>query len=353
MIQKSRSSKIERNKNKRKLAAIRRKIRFGKLSPAERSIYRDKRKKSWNYDTVEVPSIFSLVENTIEVLGFIDSLEHNLRNKKETFVEMNKVTYIDNGAVIVLLSILRRFKNFSIKFNGDFPKDGLIRSKLERSGFFDQLYDRKPYDQIGGINDIIFSTTNTIVDGSLAAFVIGLATTTVFGSPKRSKGMYRVLIELMHNTNNHAAGKDQLEENRWYLSLDHNYDDNVVSISFIDYGVGIFTSLDLKDPSSKFYNWLPKLLRSHSYSNNAELLKLILKGEFHATVTNQDFRGKGLPGIYEAAQRDHIQSLQIVTNDVYASANQDEYQNLPVSFNGTYIYFEISKNQPFLSWIEQ
>lgn len=46
-------------------------------------------------------------------------------------------------------------------------------------------------------------------------------------------------------------------------------------------------------------------------------MKLILQGELHKTVTRQPNRGKGLPYIYDCMKRKHIDSLVIISNNVY------------------------------------
>ena len=79
-----------------------------------------------------------------------------------------------------------------------------------------------------------------------------------------------------------------------------------------------------------------------NFTNNAELLKLILTGELHKTATGEHFRGKGLPGIYEAFGRNSFSNLFIITNNVYADIASGEFRNLNCNFNGTFLYWEIN-----------
>ena len=86
------------------------------------------------------------------------------------------------------------------------------------------------------------------------------------------------------------------------------------------------------------------------FSNNAELLKLILQGELHKTVTGKYYRGKGLPGIYNAFRTGSISKLHMITNNVYADIENDKFINLSNSLLGTFIYWELNEQNHNLPW---
>jgi hypothetical protein len=337
---KNRIHKIIRRNRKRKIAVAKRKRITSKITPNERKVNSELRTTFKGYSRVPAPRVFSLVENTVDTIGFIDELELNIQNRKNTLVRLNNIHSLDTGAVIVLLSVMLRFKYENINFNGDFPRDRTVKRKLKDSGFLNRLYSKNKVSTIIGPRENIFTTFSNEVDSPLIGHVIASATTTVYGKSMIAKGVYRALVELMHNTHNHA-NQTSMGGANWYLSLDHDYKRKVVSFSFIDYGVGVFKSLNLKGESSKWYDWVNKMKSKHSYKNNAELLELILNGELHATVTGQHFRGKGLPGIYEASKRNQISNLHIITNDVHVDSTSGKFEILPVSFSGTYFYFEL------------
>ena len=162
---------------------------------------------------------------------------------------------------------------------------------------------------------------------------------TICGIERRFRGAYTVLIELMHNTNNHASGTINKTEN-WWLSVTHNHKEKIVSISFVDYGVGIFESLNSKSIGDKFFESFMQLLKLKK--ENHELLALILKGELHKTSTGQPNRGKGLPGIYSALERQQIADLVIITNDVIANVSENTYKKLDKPFSGTFIHWHLN-----------
>jgi hypothetical protein len=101
--------------------------------------------------------------------------------------------------------------------------------------------------------------------------------------------------------------------------------------------------LDKKDPSSVWFGWRSKMLAFFRPANNAEILSLILNGDFHRTVTGKEYRGKGLPGIAEVARRNGVSNLFIITNDVYADVTEGIYHVMPEPFDGTLVYWEISE----------
>lgn len=78
--------------------------------------------------------------------------------------------------------------------------------------------------------------------------------------------------------------------------------------------------------------------------NNAKILNLILEGELHRTSTGHYYRGKGLPGIKTALERNQIDNLYIITNDAYGNVCKNKFVTLQHSFNGTFIYWELTSN---------
>lgn len=297
-----------------------------------------------NYHTINAPENFSLIENCESVIEFLIKLKISFQKKEKVFVRLKDVKNINYGAIVVLLSIMVKFKANNINFNGDFPEDRLSNERLIQSGFFDNLYKRfeaKDSYYIAGKNSINTHALKN-VDSSLSARLIREATKSIWGGARRCQGAQRTLIELMQNTNNHAViGKEG--EKHWWLSVNHIENEDKVSFSFIDYGVGVFKSLEEKKPGKKFYQWKDKIIRWFNYKNNAELLKLIMDGEFHRIVTSRHYRGKGLPGIKDALKRKQISNLYIITNDVFGNISQDDYKPLKNNFEGTFIYWEIDK----------
>lgn len=63
-----------------------------------------------DYSKIKAPSNFSLIENTEESLKFIAKIEKCLKNRSKVFVNLTDVETIAHGAIVVLLSIMTKFK---------------------------------------------------------------------------------------------------------------------------------------------------------------------------------------------------------------------------------------------------
>jgi hypothetical protein len=246
----------------------------------------------------------------------------------------------------MLLSIMVRFKAKSIPFNGDFPDNAAAKEILNESGFFYNLNRHFSDDDRYVVRTKLDNTIHTHawknVDAVLSAKLIEAASETIWGSQRRCQGVQRTMLELMQNTNNHASTTQG--ERHWWLSVNHRKNEKKACCSFVDYGVGVFESLRKKPSGNKFFNALEKMYERFKYGNNAELLKLILNGDLHKTVTGENYRGKGLPGIAEALKRNQISNLHVITNDVFGDVGNQNYRLLGEKIAGTFIYWELNYN---------
>lgn len=295
------------------------------------------------YKKIKAPTILSFIDNPEEVIDFINNLKYYFEDKKKVFVVLKDVKKINYDAIVVLLSIMVKFKAHGIDFNGDFPYDRAANKILRESGFFQNLFkqfeDKDRYE-LGKQNNIHTHAWKN-VDPTLGDSIIKQASKAIWGEERRCQGVQRALIELMLNTNNHADIAKEGEKH-WWLSLNNRKEEKMSCFSFVDFGVGIFESLNNKKEGSKFFGWAEKLIKRAKHGNNAELLKLILNGDLHETVTGKHYRGKGLPGINEAMKRNQISNLYIITNDVYGDIANNSYRMLKNSFSGTFLYWELN-----------
>lgn len=309
----------------------------------ERKIFKNKYPK---FIRVKAPEHFSFIKNTEEVIRLISHLKELYDAKQKVYVVLKDVKKIDYSAIVVLLSIMVKFKAKNIKFNGDMPVNAESREILEKSGFFENLYknfeEKETYDISTVHSNGIHTHASKKVDSTLSSQIISSAATYIWGEPRRCQGVQRALIELMQNTNNHAEiGKPG--EKHWWLSVNQDKQSRKVVFSFVDFGVGIFTNLHNKTEQSKFFGWIDKMASKIKYRDNAHLLELILEGQLHQTVTGKHYRGKGLPGIAEVMKRNQASNLHIITNDVFSCPSNNIYKKLTKSFNGTFVYWELGE----------
>jgi hypothetical protein len=301
------------------------------------------KKQFVGYKHIKAPSIFSLTKNTDESLAFIAKVEEAFEKRMKVFVNLEDVQVIAQGAIAVLLSILVKFKASNIPFNGNFPKDKKAESSLKKSGFFKFLYEIEIQDQDEYTFDYEICThANKKVDSELSDRLIREASKFIWKEERRCTGVQRVFIELMQNTNNHASFS-KVGEHHWWASVYHSKEDNKVCFAFIDYGVGIIESLSHKK-EGKFLGVIPKIKQIFNPNSNADLLRLLLNGEIHKTATGHYYRGKGLPGIFEACRNNRISNLVIISNDAIADYSKNVYETLKTGLAGTFVYWELNSN---------
>lgn len=289
-----------------------------------------------------------MLENTERMVGFINTLHECLVSRQKVRVNLKNVTKITPDGIVVLVSMLVRFKASMIQYVCTMPSNPECKNILKESGFLELLFKqyqvRDSYRLKPQTDNFICTHAMKSVDSQLTSNLISQFTKKIWGQKRRSKGTQRTFIELMMNTNNHASPERQGEK-LWWLSVNHSKLENKVSVSFVDYGVGVFSSLKRKKPGSKFFGAYEKMKQLLGVElSDSEMLKHILHGELHKTVTEHDWRGKGLPGIYQVLKRNYYSNLNIITNTVKADVQNESYQEINANFAGTFIYWEISKN---------
>lgn len=289
--------------------------------------------------------MFCIKENPESVIKFINKLNKQLDKKVPTFIDLSKVADISYDTIVVLLSIVYQFKQRRISFNGNFPDDISCKKKFNASGFFSNLYEPTKiiqYDTTNKSKNVIRKHGKD-ASGEVAKDLIKICSDNIWTKSCRCQGVYRILLELMQNTHAHANSNSTGTEN-WWLSVNYDAENNKECFSFVDYGIGVFTSLENKKDGTKFFGIINSLRRKIKDPNNAKVLKLILDGELHKTATGKLYRGKGLPGIKTALDRNQISNLYIITNDAYADVCKDNFVTLSNTFYGTFIYWELSNN---------
>lgn len=324
-----------------------------------RALYRKKRveadvlRDSWREDNrVYAPRNCCFLSNTEEVVAFVNILEKRLKGRGTTFVILKGVETFDYGAIAILLSVMFMFKVMKIPFNGDFPKNPEAKRLITESGFFEHinrpLSDKVSYSVVKDNQVVTHMDKN--VDPELSLPLMEAASMTIWGEKRIDGGMHSVLMELMQNTNNHASSGEISGEKHWWLSINHDKEKRIVSFSFIDHGIGILTSLDRKPPGSRWYGLIDGAKAVLGIRSNDEFLREIMAGRIHETVTKKKYRGKGLPNIKRMVDFNRIGKLHVISNNVYADVQSEQYRLLNCDFQGTFFYWEMSENNLSKPW---
>lgn len=307
------------------------------------------RKNYLSHTKVKAPKQFSILKNSEETILFINRVENLFDKCIPTFIILKEVDYIDHSAITVLLSVMHKFKVRKIKFFGDFPDNSVVRKKLETSDFFEILQGvTKNFTEDIKKENKIFATSDNVIRPEKVGKIINQISQTVWSSKRKSHGLYRVLIELMDNTNNHASVSSQWKEN-WWLSINHDKGKNTVDFYFVDYGQGILGSLSSKIIGKKLFGTLGRLQNMMGTNNEPEIIKLMLEGK-HKKKNSLYFRGKGIPSIYKSLVHNEIDNLHIITNNVYADVKDNIFRYQNNSFSGTFFHWQINKNNKNKAW---
>lgn len=285
---------------------------------------------------IVAPTIFSLIDNTDNSLYFIEKIEDCFKKRQKVWIDLKKVEIIAHGAIIVLLSILVKFKANKIGFIGQSPENSKANNALEKSGFLEYLFDKKKIKEKDDytFGNEIYTHANKTVTSKLITQLINKISNYIWGEERQCSGLKRVLVELMQNTNNHASIEKE-GEYHWWINIDTIAKDKVC-FTFIDYGVGIIESLKSKKPDQTFHGVWSKINDSLGLTKNEDIIKKLLKGEIHNIMKYN--RGKGLPSVFKECQKNSISNLKIITNDVMADCSNNKYTKLKNKLSGTFLY---------------
>lgn len=341
-----RAKKMERMRMryKKRIKANRRLYRSNRGQFSDSSMFKSRpMKTSSKYDTIiKVPKVFSLMRDPDAAVSFISEVEKAFSKGETTYIDMSGVEVLADGALVVLLSSMIKFKSNKIRFNGNFPNDEKVRASLMRSGFFDQLYGThgiKEQDSYSFTQNRIFTHANKIVDSQLSSDIISSVSNLIWKEDRRCPGVQRVFLELMQNTNNHAD-KNENGVHHWWTTVSYNQECNKACFSFIDYGIGIAQSI-YNDKRSKLHKFLKKIKEKYNPQHDADLLRLLLNGEIH--YSSGYYRGKGLPGIFTALKDNKLSNLVVISNRAKADVSNDKYESIGKDFSGTFVYWELNE----------
>lgn len=353
----SRSFFVEKQKRKAE-KLMRRRTRKGKHHRNEAQDEATKRQQELTrlfpgYKQIGAPVNLSLLNNETDTLKFLQRLKDCYDQGKKVVVLLDKVNEITTDAILVLLSNMVHFKAAKIGFNGTVPQNKVVAAKLNASGFFKHLYGISMPDQdaysFKKMSNFIYTHGQKTVESGVADDLVKYASKTVWGEARRCPGIQTTLVELMHNTHDHAGVYKG--EKHWWLSVEHDDKNHEVTFSFIDFGVGIFRSLANKKPGEPLYGALDYIIQHFPLiTTEVDRLKLILEGKVRLTQFNEYYRGKGLRKIYLKNTNNKISDLAIISNYASYRASSNDYHSIKDEFMGTFISFKMNKETCNLQW---
>jgi hypothetical protein len=286
--------------------------------------------------TIVAPTVLSFKINPKGSCAFVSDLREATTLRKRVHLDLASVTRITTEAVAVLLACVTSCRN-GVSITGNLPNNSDALDFLRDSGFFDHVEGPRIDRPKRGI---LRTRERFKVSPDLAQSLTAHVNNGLPGLALHVQPSYRMLIEAMANTREHAqsqARPDVHRQTNWWAASAFDENKGEGYFACVDIGVGIFNSLQLR-------NLRQKLLAKAGFVSNADLLRDILLGKVQST-TGLPYRGKGLPSMYRASSAGRIRRLVILSNDACADVDKGTYFLVDPPFRGTIVAWEVGKEQ--------
>jgi len=295
--------------------------------------YEDKRDRL-TFKVLLAPSNFSFIDNTNKVLEYLKESEKHFRQNRGVIFDKSHVSHLTSDAIALFIAFL----NGKNKFKGNEPDNPILKRLFQESGFYDFVKTKKSYQsKTNSSGNLLHRESNSIVVPEVAgeAVMRGIRHTDL--TYKDTDPVYDILIECMQNTNNHASLNNYGNCN-WWLYVYNDPNEKITKYSFVDLGVGIFSSLVAN-------GLLNKVLKKFNYLKNIEMVDDLLSGKIQSRIDeDNEIRGKGIPQIVDYAKTDYFKRFFIIANDVKIDVKTGEKWQLDFSMKGTFLYWELQNN---------
>lgn len=259
------------------------------------------------YDAkVIAPVTFSIINNSKETLVFFDEVFNKIRQSKyhgSIYFDLSMIEIVTVDAIMYLTALIensRRVSMMNINCFGNVPENREARTIIEASGFFNHVSALYKYshDKKNQIDIRCGKESDPVLAKGVCDFVHSYGGWDTVGT----RPLYKMIVELMTNTRQHAYQKTQSAMNeKWYLFAENC--SGYVNFVFLDTGDGI--------PSTIRRNFL-EMIKNFFNNSDAYFIASALRGEFR-TETKLDHRGYGLPEIYQKAKNGFVSDLVIAS----------------------------------------
>jgi len=282
---------------------------------------------------IKAPKTFSLIENTEEVLSYLQAAKRALNDGNSVCFDISEIQVLTTDAIALLIAHIKA-ENFHQRrgIMGNSPNDQKLNELFLQSGFYQYVTSNNSSAVIKDTT-LIHKITNNKVEPSIAKDACLFGLKHAFGNEEIFDPIYDIIVEIMQNTNNHAG--DERGKYDWWI---HIYNDPITKTSkytFLDLGVGIFDSLPARSFKEKTFK--EKL----GFSDNTNLIKPLFNGEIKSR-TGKPERGKGIPQVYDSSKHPSFSKFILITNDVFVNLKTLESKILHQNFSGTLFYWELT-----------
>jgi hypothetical protein len=285
------------------------------------------------------PQDFSFVHNPDRTAEFFRRLESYLIRRQAAFVDLEQVGRLSHDAIMYLLALVDVYSQTGpVKIHGNRPGAPGPRETFIASGFYELLSGRTTVVDRSQAHLAIRS--GHLAEGDVVGEVVDFVDSCIGPLPaEKRRAIFRVLIECMGNTRNHAYEQGTHYLPKWWLAGAYDVQRACVQLMALDYGQGIPSTV-----RTKFAERIGRLFRSSRVSDE-KLVLSALRGEFR-TRTRQSFRGKGLPAIRQSADACFISELAIVSDSAFVAYSRGDIRSLEIPVRGTLVSFSVQRPGP-------
>lgn len=288
---------------------------------------------------IKAPEVFSLIQNTDRTLAFFEQI-WGMCEQYSIYIDLSDVVKITTESILYLLSILDRLKSRDHKkIKGNYPEDMGCRRLLCSSGFTN-------YIETSNANRIHSEDVLEIIHGD-EVNPVEIAKIEKFTREKlkiprneATQSIHVILLECVGNTYDHAynskdSTKSMPYRAKWWAMA--HYQQGMVSCSVLDNGAGIPATM-----KKKFLETIKKF-----WGREEHILLFKAFTESDRSRLGLEFRGKGLPKIYELVCRDYLKNVRVVSNKAFVNLSRSgENKELQRPLKGTLYSFEFVINDP-------
>lgn len=294
--------------------------------------------KEVHRNRIEAPVRFGMMDNIDETLQFFKNVKDTLKKLRmndKIYFDLSKVEVVSADAIMYLIATIRNTKRinaFKIRCTGNAPIAPEARQKFEQSGFYDYVSSNVKTNSTYAdhIKIKAGNEAEPVLAGEICDFVHSLTSLDIVDT----KFLFSMIIELMTNTKQHAYNSVSSMDNNWYVYVEDR--EQSLKFVFLDTGVGIPKTI-----RTKFGEKIISMLSN----NDSYFIASALRGEFRSE-TRLEYRGKGLPEIYNRITSARIENFAIVSGQ--GKCVVDEFGNiveipLKNALNGTLLSWNLKK----------
>lgn len=250
-------------------------------------------------------------------------------------MDIQNVNKFDYSSICILMAIIQDLKAKGVILRGNFPNDPTCKELIIESGLLNFMFDQQgnPFKKAEK-SDMLFiergSGKLTRKDNIGISNTLKKISKHLIQEEKHLPKLRTILLEICGNSIEWGGtlNKD------WLLGV--LYDEDKVTITITDVGIGI-----LKTLNKKFKH---KFSDIFMFKSSAEILEAAFIKKYGSS-TREPNRNKGLPSIKNGFDDGIINNLRVLTNDVLLNFDNDNETRVLKNtyFRGTLYRWEVTK----------